>query len=276
MSLLLEALKKAEKAKEEAQRRARGEPEAPANELHLEAEDAATSRGVVPGAAPVMTKDQLPDIRQPLEIQADEPPPRAAPKAPPPPPAAERKGAAAPAADAQASSRAAARKVFEAKFKEPNPRLPFFITMGALGVFAVGTAVYFWIQLQPPPALVNANPPRKATEAVAAAEPAATPAGAAAANRRRPRAFPACLADPPLRPRRAPKPRPNPRRKRRAPNSAGPKARARRRSCSPSPGAWDRAWRRRPRRRPRCARPAPRRRCIPGSTRAIPPTSAAT
>ena len=116
MSLLLEALKKAEKAKEEAQRRARGEPEAPAAELRLEAEEAASSRA----AAPVMTRDQLPDIRQPLEIQADEPPPRPAPKAPPPPPqAAERK----PAADAQAGSRAAARKVFEAKFREPNPRL---------------------------------------------------------------------------------------------------------------------------------------------------------
>ena len=48
--------------------------------------------------------------------------------------------------------------MFEAKFREPNPRLPFYITMGALGVFAVGTVVYFWIQLQPPPALVNTQP----------------------------------------------------------------------------------------------------------------------
>jgi tetratricopeptide (TPR) repeat protein len=170
MSLLLEALKKAEKAKEQAQRRARSETE---DAPKLEAESA--------NAEPVMTRDQLPDIRQPLEIQKDEietkqPEPAAAPR---PQAATERK----PAGDTQATERAAARKVFEAKFREPNPRLPFFITMGALGVFAVGTVVYFWIQLQPPASLVNANPPRPGGEAqVAAAEPkpAAQPAAPSA------------------------------------------------------------------------------------------------
>src|SRR5688572_21963716 len=94
MSLLLEALKKAE----EAQRRTRGEAEGAA-EVPLDAH-----ASPAPSAEPVMTRDQLPDIRQPLEIEKDEF------ETTPPPPAAEKK----PAADAQASERATARKVFEA------------------------------------------------------------------------------------------------------------------------------------------------------------------
>ena len=70
MSLLLEALKKAEKAKEEAQRRARGE----ADDRRAAAEPARAE----PAAQPVVTRDQLPDIRQPLALE-DEPPPKPAP-----------------------------------------------------------------------------------------------------------------------------------------------------------------------------------------------------
>jgi len=147
MSLLLEALKKAEKAKEEAQRRARSEGGEP--ELKLEAETPAPA----PEAKPVRTRDQLPEITsQPLEIMPDEP----APKRQKPEP---------PKAEPAAAERATARKVFEAKFREPNPRLPFYITMGMLGAFALGTVVYFWMQLRPPPPLVNTNPVRPAGEA---------------------------------------------------------------------------------------------------------------
>src|SRR5918995_1134394 len=154
MSLLLEALKKAERAKEEAQRRARGEPEI--------AEPAPRTEPAV------VTRTKLPDIRQPLALEDDARP--AKPVSPPP----ERR--AEPKKDPQASERASARKVFEAKFREPNPRLPFYLTMGALGVFAVGTVVYFWIQLQPPPPLVNRNPPPPAGETqVAAADLKPTP-----------------------------------------------------------------------------------------------------
>src|SRR3972149_5028917 len=112
MSLLLEALKKAERAKEEAQRGARGE----ASEPRLETEAA-------PGAAAKhgLTRDELPHISQPRG--------------------------------------AAGRKVVGAKFGEPNPRLPFFITVGVLGAFAIGTVIYFWLQLRPAPSLANANPP---------------------------------------------------------------------------------------------------------------------
>jgi Tfp pilus assembly protein PilF len=71
--------------------------------------------------------------------------------------------------------------VFEAKFREPNPRLPFYIAMGALGAFAVGTAIYFWIQLRPAPPLVNTNPVRTANEqAVDAGAEKPAPAAAAA------------------------------------------------------------------------------------------------
>ena len=149
MSLLLEALKKAEKAKEEAQRRAKGEPAAAA-QLRIEGEPSLAEK-------PVLTRAELPDIRQPLEILTEE--------------IAPRQSEAAPQTqeEPQAAERATARKVFEAKFREPNPRLPFQIALGTLGVFAIGIVVYFWYQLRPPPPLVNVNPPRAAQQAAAPA-----------------------------------------------------------------------------------------------------------
>jgi tetratricopeptide (TPR) repeat protein len=194
MSLLLEALKKAEKAKEEAQRRAKGG-------------DASEPAGAGPdpdatvAAEPrhVMTKDELPDISAPLEILTDDLQPPPAPKAPlqlsmtDEPPATQqpaeprhaprREPPRAAAADNAGADRAAAQKVFEAKFREPNPRLPFFITMGVLGVAAVGIVIYFYIQLRPPPPLVNTKPQRPSDEKVvevAAAKPAADKPAAAA------------------------------------------------------------------------------------------------
>ena len=173
MSLLLEALKKAERAKEEAQRRARGEPQAgtplPASALA----DLAVTEAAPAPAEPLITRDQLPDIRQPLALEEEAPAAKPAASAPS---AAASQRRAESTADAQASERASARKVFEAKFREPNPRLPFYITVGALGLFAVGTVVYFWMQLRPAPALVNTNPPRPGNETqIAAAELKPTP-----------------------------------------------------------------------------------------------------
>ena len=176
MSLLLEALKKAEKAKEEAQRRATegGGAEPEASVFDTDATIATDGRHIT-------RRDELPDISAPLEIlsddlrpstqakpavpleliSADEPPAQRseAPRRP-----AARAPSAAQAADASSNERAAAQKVFEAKFREPNPRMPFFLTMGLLGAFAAGTAIYFYIQLRPPTSLVNTNPARSPNE----------------------------------------------------------------------------------------------------------------
>jgi tetratricopeptide (TPR) repeat protein len=178
MSLLLEALKKAEKAKEEAQRRARDGD----SELGL-------AQGAPPGTQgrPVMTRAELPDISAPLEILSEDLSARpaaaelslqSAATAPGAPAAARR-----PAAEPQAAERAAARKVFEAKVREPDPRLPFYITVGVLGAFAIGVAIYFWIQLRPPAPLVNSSPPPAGgSPAAAASAPAAPPVIAAPAQ----------------------------------------------------------------------------------------------
>ena len=209
MSLLLEALKKAEKAKEEAQRRAGAEGEPAA------------------APAPLLTRDKLPDISAPLEIVSDDLEPRRAsaeaptlePLAPPAKPARPAPAAAAnapgrraaPAADE--AGRSTARKVFEAKFREPNPRMPFYITLGVLGAFALGTVGYFWYQLRPPSPLVNLNP-RPAESAIAAAPAVAAPAAPAAPVREAP--IPGLPGGPPQaqpqpQPQSQPQPQPQPR-----------------------------------------------------------------
>jgi tetratricopeptide (TPR) repeat protein len=167
MSLLLEALKKAEKAKEEAQKRARGEVGGAPGELRLEGEVAPATDNTR-----VVTRAELPDISQPLEIVSDDlatgqpaaPGAKASPGY-----AAAPQPAPRPQAPPREADRAAARKVFEAKFREPNPRMPFYITMGVLGVFALSTVGYFWYQLRPTYPLLNANPAQPAGEAVVAA-----------------------------------------------------------------------------------------------------------
>ena len=222
MSLLLEALKKAEKAKEDAQRRARDErPSGEPEELHSEQAPAEVQAETPPAAepAPVRTRDQLPNISQPLEILSDDlldrpatpsAPPRISPKAEP---AMAPRASAAAARDEvrEEASRASARKVFEAKFREPNPRMPFYITMGVLGAFGIGTFIYFWIQLRPPSPLVNTNPPRQAEPPVtiAAARPsqAADPATNPSAIPGLPGSAPAAVTPPaPQAPAAAPRP----------------------------------------------------------------------
>jgi tetratricopeptide (TPR) repeat protein len=200
MSLLLEALKKAEKAKEEARQRA---GEAPPAE----------------GKA-VRTRAELPDIKQPLEILSEE----ISPNEPQPAPALP----ARPGAEAQAAERAAAKKVFEVKFREPNPRMPFYATMGVLGVCALCTVVYFWYQLRPPQPWVNANP-RPAQEApvqVAAVQPPRPiPVAAQPAIAGLPAAAPVTPAAVTLEPKQvAPRPRPAPGIVRPAPRQALPVA----------------------------------------------------
>jgi len=182
MSLLLEALKKAEKAKEDARRGDKGSE--PTDSFSLAAQE---TRHVV-------TRDELPDITRSVDIESSDLEPAA--RAPEPParnPAPREAGPRAAAArqpppeadtqDPAASERATARKVFQAKkFREPNPKMPFYITMGLLSAFAIGTVGYFWYQLRPPPPLVNPNPPPAAAGAATAPAPASAPGPAASIN----------------------------------------------------------------------------------------------
>ena len=254
MSLLLEALKKAERAKEEAQRRAK------------EGGDAADTAGASAEAErkPVITRDKLPDLATtPLEIVSDDLAPPAAPKpaprpepmlepleAPPAPKPARAvastsatKAATKAAAEeqTQAAGRASARKVFEAKFREPNPKMPFYITMGALGFFAVGTVIYFWYQLRPPPSLVNLNPPRQAETTVADASGAPKSANAAPLPAA-PNAIPglpgsSAATPPPSAPAAAPAAAPTPRAAPVAPPVETPRPRQRVAEVQPAPVA---------------------------------------
>jgi tetratricopeptide (TPR) repeat protein len=167
MSLLLEALKKAELAKQAAK----------------EAPD---------GGKEPFTRDQLPDISQPMEIHSEDlrladaaPAPKPADKPafelaleeparreptlaePPPEHAPPQTGFDAPD---ESSDRRQAQQLFEAKELDVNPRKPFYLTLAALGLFALGTVGYFWYEMQP-----KNNykiPPPVAT-------PAAAPVGAA-------------------------------------------------------------------------------------------------
>ena len=173
MSLLLDALKKAEKAKEDARRReqssgavepddarqqvrTRNELPEISTTLELNAEggeQAADSGSAVPDAfstAPV----RRPVSDAPKAPSAHEPSSDPAPRQRQSPQTAERESAPDPLRE----QKAAAKKVFEAKFREPNPKLPFYITMAVLGAFTVGTVIYFWYQLRPPPPLINTNP----------------------------------------------------------------------------------------------------------------------
>ncbi len=173
MSLLLDALKKAELAKQ-----------------------AAKESPVVSGEPP-FTRDKLPDITQPMEIHSEdlslaasapaarrvekpplelapeEPPQRAAP-APQPAP-----GARALRIDTDYSppsetvERKQAQQLFEAKELDVNPRKPFYLTVGALGLFALGTVGYFWYQLQPRSAFRAPQPSAQPAPPPAAAAPAA-------------------------------------------------------------------------------------------------------
>ncbi|HEV7477449.1 MAG TPA: tetratricopeptide repeat protein, partial [Burkholderiales bacterium] len=213
MSLLLEALKKAEKAKEEAQRRARGESG--------DAEPAAAAQAAPGGAAQlalegepapdeatrhVTTRAELPDISAPLDIEREDLGPKAQPrealrlesqKAPPRRPGVQPASQAAAPQDAE---RATARKVFEAKFREPNPKLPFYITLASLSVFAIGVVVYFWYQLRPPYPLVNSNPVRSTAEAQVAAAPLASAPPAASSAASASSAIPGLPSSPPAPP----------------------------------------------------------------------------
>jgi Tfp pilus assembly protein PilF len=137
MSLLHEAFRKAERAREEAQRPAK------------RAERASV----------------------PLEIVAEPEPLReAAPLALEPEPGLEPSPEIAPVPEPQPGSAAATASI-EEELRESNPKLTFHVALGALGIAVIATAGYFWYQLRAAPAFVASHSVRPAAAAIPAAEP---------------------------------------------------------------------------------------------------------
>src|SRR5216117_4002756 len=168
MSLLLEALKKAELAKQVAK------AEAPS-----------------PEPKPVMTREKLPDISQPLEILTDDLPSSET-------KAAETAAARSefslqgeemfePAAQAIPSTnefartgeRAQAQQLFQVKEMDYNPRRPFYLTLGALAVVGLGYVGYVWWQMRPrysvPPVEMQARPVATPAQSTTASATVARP-----------------------------------------------------------------------------------------------------
>ncbi|TMG69812.1 MAG: tetratricopeptide repeat protein, partial [Betaproteobacteria bacterium] len=205
MSLLLEALKKAELAKQIAKAEA-PPPEPPTPEP----------------ATPVITREKLPDISQPLEIltedlpseqhvaaaQAERPalslqePEAVAPATPPAPAARESE---------RTFERAQAQQLFQVKEMDYDPRRPFYLTLAALALAGLCYGGYAWWQMRPKqnfavaeaqPRPAPAQPPAPATAApLPVAEPG-TPTQAP------PAAAPARIAVPGIPPIQPVRPRP--------------------------------------------------------------------
>ena len=119
MSLFHEALKKAERAKEEAQR--------PAKRAELSS--------------------------VPLEIAGEPEPREASPLVLEPEPAREVSEAPGP----QPGDFAATASIEEA-LREPSPKRLFHVVLGALGIALLSTVGYFWYQLRPAPAMIPSHP----------------------------------------------------------------------------------------------------------------------
>lgn len=190
MSLLLEALKKAELAKQQGGASQPGE-HGPATVdpalggLALEPQAGQRERTLI-------TRDRLPDITQPLEILSEDLP-SAGVRREAPPPASSPVGAEIPstpapseppirasaASEGEERDRLSARQLFEAKETDYNPRRTFYLVAGALGVAAVGVVGYFLYQIYAPRPSFYTGPPPAAAPSVAG-KPAPTVAPAPA------------------------------------------------------------------------------------------------
>lgn len=213
MSLLLEALKKAELAKQG--HKPADDDETPAGAIQFEPAPPMPASAAQPRAQPFITRGELPDISQPLEILSEDLPsasaqraseetsvaPMAAapmdiapmaiaPPAPMPPyrpvraeepeveaepPSNAANAAPASPQSAGAAERDAARQLFEAKEVEYNPKRNFHITIGVLVAAGAGYGGYVWWELQPKAAYNPAAVQSAAKSAPAA--PLSTQAG---------------------------------------------------------------------------------------------------
>jgi len=175
MSLLLDALKKAELAKQVAKNESAA-PEASASVPPAQSE---------PAPRAITTREKLPDITQPIEILSDDLPSPADQR--PAEPAAPRRELAleepepsepaarpspAPAEPMPVGGRAQAEKLFKVKEVDYNPRRPFYLTLAALGVVAVAYGGYVWWQMQPHYAVAGGQAAPGAQTSQVAAAPA--------------------------------------------------------------------------------------------------------
>jgi tetratricopeptide (TPR) repeat protein len=199
MSLLLEALKKAEQAKqgETTQQPGAGASGAPlpaAGEgLSLAPDDTLGGGAPRPSAtkAQPITRDRLPDITQNLEILPDDLAPGAgAPlaraagsgrtRAPDRNAGGSARSPAVRASEGDAgqldANREAARQLFDAHTVDYDPRRPFKLVLVGLGVAAIGVGIYFWWQLQPRSLSVAQAPPPPPPSQQIAAAPTPAPA----------------------------------------------------------------------------------------------------
>jgi len=199
VSLLLEALKKAELAKQQGTASQPGEGSPPPDQagsgLSLEPSPGPQTR------PPLITRDRLPDITQPLEILSEDLPsagarreptpaesggaPAVAPPVNPRPSADASERIAHAAAEEEERERLSARQLFEAKDVEYNPRRPFFIALGAVGLLALAVVGYFGYQIYAPRPSFNAGapaakPPQPIAAATASAPEPTAPAPEAA------------------------------------------------------------------------------------------------
>lgn len=193
MSLLLEALKKAELAKQQQAAQQGGTED---TTLPITGTRSTDQLRETPRLEPLaVTRDRLPEVDAPLELVPDQipagDPSRGSPldlaltdslpqsSGPARAAAAAAAGAAVaastaigaatgPRAEAKeartrswtqdtADDREAARRVFEAKTPDYNPRRPFYAALGVLGLVAAGALGYFWWELQPRSAFTSAS-----------------------------------------------------------------------------------------------------------------------
>jgi hypothetical protein len=214
MSLLLEALKKAELAKQIAKAEAASPEPKPAPSEPTK---------------PVMTRERLPDITQPLEILSDDLPSSetkaAEPAAAGPEFSLQEQETFEPAARpipstnefARTTERAHAQQLFQVKEMDYNPRRPFYLTLGALVLVGLSYGGYVWWQMRPrysiPPEMQARPVATPAPPAVASAPVATPPQPDAAPPPPAPQAVPAPARSavpgiPPIQPVRPPRPRP--------------------------------------------------------------------
>ncbi len=212
MSLLLEALKKAELAKQQQAAQQGGTED---TTLPITGTRSTDQLRDTPRIDPLtVTRDRLPEVDAPLELVPDQIPAGDPARGSPLDlaltdslpqsssgakvvAAAAAAGAAAAAATAAAPStasgaraepkeartrswtqdtaddREAARRIFEAKTPGYNPRRPFYAALGVLGLVAAGALGYFWWELQPRSAFTTAST-KSGPRPVSAPPPAAS------------------------------------------------------------------------------------------------------